>query len=100
MSTILINDLLYYLLDSTTNVEDDIPQPNTQPEELQDVAAGSIPDARDESTDDFDYDNNSCPLSDSPVESEDELSQLDAADSGEQEFGDLDAEIEDLPGMY
>ena len=96
----MINDLLYYLLDSTTNVEDDIPQTNPQPEELQDVAAGSIPDARDESTADIDYDIDSCPLSDAPVESEDELSQLDAADSGEQEFGDLDAEIEDLPGMY
>ena len=90
---------MYYLFDSTTNVEDDIPQPNTQPEELQDVAAGSIPDAQNESTDDFDYNNDSCPLSDAPVESEDELSQLDAADSGEQ-YGDLDAEIEDLPGMY
>ena len=104
----MINDLLYYLLQSTTNVEEDIPQPNTQPSELQDVTPGSIPDARDEST--YDLDTNidcSCPLSDAPVESDDDLCQLDTADSGEQEFSDgcaqedLDAEIAGpLPCMY
>ena len=87
---------MYSLLDSTTNVQEDIPQQNFQPEDLQDVAAGCFLDARDESsTNELDSSSDSvCPLSDAPVDSEDDLLQLDTADSGEQEFSDDFAEVD------